>query len=130
MKHATLSACIALMISAGVAAAATLGSVSGPALSAGDGAIAACDADGFTTAYTTASGNVTAVTVGGIADPGCEGASLSVTVTDATGASIASGGPQTIPVDGDAIDGVVSVSVSPNPPAEAPTAIEIVIAGP
>jgi hypothetical protein len=130
MKSGLVSACVAVMLSAGVAAAATFGGVSGPALSAGDGAIAACDPDSVATLYTTTAGNVTAVTVGGLADPGCEGASLSLTVIDATGAGIASGGPQTIPTDAGVIDNSVVVSVSPNPLAEAPTAVKIVIAGP
>ena len=130
MKSALLSACVAIVLSAGVAAAATLGGVGSPALSAGDVSIASCDPDGLTTLYTTTAGNVTAVTVGGLADPGCEGASLSLTVIDATGASIASAGPQTIPTDAGVIDNSLLVSVTPNPLAEAPTAVEIVIAGP
>lgn len=130
VKSALPSACVALLISAGIAGAATLGGLSGPALSGGNGSISACDPDGVTTAYTTSAGNVTAVTVGGIADPGCEGALLSLTVTDAAGASIAGAGPQTIATDADAIDNTVLVSVSPTPLAEAPAAVEIVIAGP
>ena len=130
MKSGLVSACVALMLSAGVAAAATFGGVSGSALSAGDGAIVACDPDSLTTLYTTTAGNVTAVTVGGLADPGCEGASLSLTVIDATGAAIASGGPQTIPTDAGVVDNGIVVAVSPNPLAEAPAAVKIVIAGP
>ena len=118
------------MVSAGIAAAATLGGVSGPGLSAGNAAIAGCDPDGLTTLFTTVAGNVTAVTVGGLTDPGCEGASLSLTVIDATGASIAGAAPQTIPTDAGVTDNSLVVSVSPNPLAEAPTAVEIVIAGP
>ena len=129
MKSALASACLVLVISAGVAGAATLG-VSGAALSGGNGSIGACDPDGLTTQYTTSAGNVTAVTVGGIADPGCEGAALSLTVTDATGASIAGASPQTIPTDPGTIDNTLLVSVSPNPLAELPAAVEIVIAGP
>jgi hypothetical protein len=130
MKSALLSACVALMASAGIATAATLGGVSGPTLSAGNAAITVCDPDGVTTLYTTTAGNVTAVTVGGLADPGCEGASLSLTVIDAAGASIASAAPQTIPTDAGVVDNSLVVSVSPNPLAEAPAAVEIVIAGP
>ncbi len=130
MKSALLSASVALMLSAGVAAAATLSGVGGPTLSAGDSSIAACDPDTLTTLYTTTAGNVTAVTVGGLADPGCEGASLSLSVVDATGASIASAGPATIPADEGTVDNTLVLSVSPNPLAEAPTAVEIVIAGP
>ena len=130
MKSAVLSAFAVLVLSTAVAAAASLGGVSGPNLSAGDGSIAGCDPDSLTTLYTTTAGNVTAVTVGGLADPGCEGASLSLTVIDATGASIASAGPQTIPADPGVVDNSLLVSVSPNPLAEAPTAVKIAITGP
>jgi hypothetical protein len=130
VKSALLSAFAALALSAGAAAAASLGGVSGPTLGAGGGSIAGCDPDSLTTLYTTTAGNVTAVTVGGLADPGCEGASLSLTVIDATGASIASAGPQTIPADPGVVDNSLLVSVSPNPLAEAPMAVKIVIAGP
>jgi hypothetical protein len=130
VKSALLSAFAALALSVGAAAAASLGGVSGPTLGAGGGSIAGCDPDSLTTLYTTTAGNVTAVTVGGLADPGCEGASLSLTVIDATGASIASAGPQTIPADPGVVDNSLLVSVSPNPLAEAPMAVKIVIAGP
>ena len=130
MKSAFCGGALAVLAVASVAAAASLGGVGSPALSAGDGAIAACDPDGFTVAYTTSAGNVTAVTVGGIADPGCEGGALSVTVTDAGGVGLAGGGPQTIPVDGDSVDNSLAVSVSPQPLAESPAAVEIAIVGP
>lgn len=130
MKSAVCATTLAILAGTGVAAAATFGPFGSGALSAGEGAIAACDTDGFTVAYTTSAGNVTAVTVGGIADPGCEGGALSLTVTDTAGAGLASGGPQTIPVDGDALDNAVAVSVSPQPLAESPVAVEIAIAGP
>ncbi|MGI9113143.1 MAG: hypothetical protein ACR2GT_13275 [Gaiellaceae bacterium] len=130
MRSAFCSATLAVLALASVAAAASLGGVGSSALGAGDGPIAVCDPDGFTVAYTTSAGNVTAVTVGGIADPGCEGGALSVTVTDAGGTGIASGGPQTIPIDGDAVDDSVAVPVSPQPLAENPSAVEIAIAGP
>jgi hypothetical protein len=121
---------LAVLAVASVAAAASLGGVGSSALSAGDGAIAACDPDGFTVAYTTSAGNVTAVTVSGIADPGCDGGALSVTVTDAGGVGVAGAGPLTIPVDGDSVDNSLAVSVSPQPLAETPAGVEIAIAGP
>jgi hypothetical protein len=130
VKSALCAATLAVFAVASVAAAASLGGVGSPALSAGNGAIAACDPDGFTVAYTTSAGNVTAVTVSGIADPGCEGGALSVTVTDSGGVGLASGGPQTIPADGDALDNSVALPVSAQPPAESPAAVEIAIAGP
>lgn len=111
------------------ASAASLGGVSGGVL-AGNAAIPACDATGVTATYTTSGGNVTAVTVSGLADPGCEGGALSVTLTNAAGDSIASGGPQTIPTDGDTVDNSVTVSVSPNTAAENVAGYHIPIVGP
>ena len=99
------------------ASAAALGGMSG-AVIAGDAPITACDTSGFTVAYTTSRGNVTAVMVGDIADPGCEGDDLSVTLTNAAGDSIASGGPQMIPTDGDTADNSMTVPVTPTPAAE------------
>ena len=130
MKSALRHALIAFLISGTLASAATLGGVVGPALSGGNGSIPACDPDGLTAAYTTSAGNLTAFTIGGIADPGCEGASLSLTVIDATGTSIASAVPQTIPTDVGTIDNTLLLTVTPNPPAESPAGVEIIIAGP
>ena len=129
MKSAFCATALAVMAVTGVAGAASVGGGTG-ALGAGDGPIAACDPNGFTVGYTTSAGNVTIVTVGGIADPGCEGGTLSVTVTESGGAGLAGGGPQAIPVDGDALDNSVAVPISPQPLAENPTAVEIAIAGP
>ncbi len=111
------------------AAAASLGGMSGGVLAA-SAAIPSCDSTGVTTAYTTSGGNVTAVTVNELADPGCEGGKLSVTLTNSAGESIASGGPQTIPADGDTVDNSVTVSVSPNPAAENVAGYEIPIVEP
>jgi hypothetical protein len=111
------------------ASAAAVGGISG-GVAAGSAAIAACDANGFTVSYTTSGGNVTAIAVNGIADPACEGADLSATLTNAGGASIASGGPATIPTDGDTVDNAVAVPVSPNPAAEQVTGYHVAIVGP
>ena len=118
-----------ILASSMVASAASLGGMSGAVL-AGNAAIPACDTTGVTTAYTTSGGNVTAVTVSGLADPGCEGGELSVTLTNASGDSIASGGPQTIPTDADAVDNSLTVAVSPNAAAENVSGYEIPIVGP
>jgi hypothetical protein len=112
-----------------VASAAALGGIAGGPLSAGDAPITACDATGFTLAYTTSGGNVTAVTVNGIADPGCEGGDVSVTLTNTSGAGIASGGPEAVVVDGDTADDSVLVSVSPNPAAEQVSGYHISLVG-
>ncbi|HYG73090.1 MAG TPA: hypothetical protein VEC15_12510, partial [Actinomycetota bacterium] len=68
---------VTTLSSAVFASAAELGGISGGVV-AGDSAIPACDSDGVTLAYQTSGGNVTAVTVSGLADPGCEGGELSV----------------------------------------------------
>jgi hypothetical protein len=112
-----------------LASAAALGGISG-AVGAGDAPVATCDADGFTLAYTTSGGDVTAVTVSGIADPGCEGGDLSVTLTNTDGDSIASGGPQAVPVDGDTVESSVTVPVAPNPAAEQVSGYHVSLVGP
>jgi hypothetical protein len=89
-----------------------------------------CDANGFTHSYTTSRGNVTAVTIGGIADPACEGGSMKVTLTNAAGMSIASAGPLTVPADGDTSDDSVTLPTSPQSPASQVSGIEIDVEGP
>jgi hypothetical protein len=93
---------------------------------AGNTSVVACDADGFTHSYTTSRGNVTAVTVGGIASPACTGGALRVTVTDTSGASIASGGPQTIPTAATS----VTLATSPQPAASQVAGIAVAVEGP
>jgi hypothetical protein len=100
------------------------------AAGAGDAPVLRCDADGFTVGYTTSRGQVVAVTVGGIADPACEGGVLRATVTDAGGAGIASGGPQVVPADGDTLDDSVTLATSPQPAAGLVAGIGIVVEGP
>ena len=124
-----VSLAVTTLASSAFASAASLGGMSG-SVSAGEAAIPACDTTGVTVTYTTSAGNVTAVTVGGLADPGCEGGALSVTLTNAAGDSIASGGPATVPTDGDTADNSVNVSVSPNPAAENVAGYHVSITGP
>lgn len=123
-----VSLAVATLASSAFASAASLGGMSG-SVSAGAAAIPACDTTGVTVTYTTSGGNVSAVTVGGVADPGCEGGSLSVTLTNAAGDSIATGGPQTIPTDGDTADNALTVSVSPSPAAENVAGYRVSIVG-
>jgi hypothetical protein len=118
------------VLSASLASAAALGGVSSGRVGAGDAAIAACDANGFTVSYTTVGGNVTAATVADIADPGCEGGDLSVTVTNGAGDSIASGGPSSIPTDGDTSPNSLTLSVSPQPTAEQVAGVHVAVVGP
>ena len=118
---AVASACVALAATLPIGAA-TIGS--------GNTSVVACDSDGFTHSYTTSKGKVTAVTIGGIADPGCEAGNLRATVKDAAGAGIANAGPQTIPTDGDALDNSMTVSTGSQPSATLVAGIEIAVEGP
>ena len=109
--------------------AASLGGLWSRTLGAGSATVAACDSNGFTASYTVVSGNVTAVTVDGIADPACEGGQLSVTLTH-SGTDIGSGGPQTVPTDGDVANNAMTVALSPQPAADQVNSIHIAITGP
>ena len=109
--------------------AASLG-LSSDRLGAGAAVVSACDADGFTVSYTTSGGNVTSVGVGGIADPGCEGGSLQVTLANASGTSVGAGGPQAVPTDGDTTANAMTVALSPTPAAGVVTAVHVVVTGP
>jgi hypothetical protein len=111
-----------------VAAAANLG-VTAAKLGAGGATVAACDG-AFTETYTTVSGNVTSVTVADIADPACEGAELSLRLTDTAGASIASAGPATVATDPDTSPNSVTVAVGGQPDADAVAGIRISLTGP
>jgi hypothetical protein len=92
-------------------------------IGAGSNSVAACDTS-FGANYTTVSGNVTAVDVTGIA-AACIGGALSVTLTDASGASLGSGGPATI------AGTTRSVSISSGTPdGDVVAGIRISIAGP
>ncbi|CAN5238241.1 hypothetical protein BH20ACT16_BH20ACT16_09460 [soil metagenome] len=110
--------------------AASLGGLTGTKLGAGNAVVAACDANGFAATYTTAAGSVTAVTLSGIADPGCETGQLSLTLADASGAAVASEGPLTIPVDVDVFDNTLVVDVIPSPLASLVKAVHVTVTGP
>ena len=96
----------------------------------GDASVVSCDMSGFTASYVTSRGAVSTVTVGGIADPGCEGGSLSVRLTDSSGNSIGAAGPQPIPADGDIADNSLSLITSPQPLASQLAGYHVSIAGP
>jgi hypothetical protein len=118
-----------LVATSGVALAAPL-AITSSRVGAGDMPVAHCDAGGFTHSFTTSRGNVTAVTVGGIADPACESGVVRVTVTNAAGDSIATAGPQTVAVDGDAVDNSATLATSPQPAAWLVAGTHIVVEGP
>jgi hypothetical protein len=110
------------------ASAATLGGVSGTGIGAGAAPVAACDADGFGVSYAVTGSTVTSATIDGIADPGCEGGTLSLTVADGT-TSVGSG-TATVPTDAGTADNSVTVPLSPQPPASQVTQVHVVVAGP
>jgi hypothetical protein len=98
-------------------------------VAAGNTPVVHCD-DGFTSGYTTARGKVTAVTIGGIADPACEGGTLRLTVTDSSGVALTSAGPQVVPADGDTLDDTLTLTTSAQPSASLVAGINVVIEGP
>jgi len=111
-------------------AAAALTTVAGGAIGSGNAVITACDEDGFGASFTTSDGAVTAVTVTGIADPGCEGGALRVALVDGSGASIGSGGPAMIAADEDTVDAAMTVPVPGLPAAARAQRVQIVVEGP
>lgn len=121
---------LATLVTARFGAAASLGGINTTSLGAGSSAVLTCDGDGMSVTHTTSGGQVTAVTVGGIADPACEGARLSLTLTDSTNGAIGSGGGVTIPSDADTTNNSVSVSLSPQPDAELVGGVHISVVGP
>ncbi len=78
------------------AMASSLGGVTSTNVGADNTAVASCDTGGVASAYTTAWDatdkryEVTVVTISGVADT-CDGQTLSVSLTDSTGAQIGSG---------------------------------------
>ena len=123
MRLFTLCLTVAVALPSSLAAAAAIqGASSGP-LGSGSTPITACDTDGLTVSYTTSGGNVTTVSVGGIA-VACSGGSLRVTVVDSSRTSVASGGPVTVSGTSE------SVSVSPNPAGAIPAGVDVSIVGP
>jgi hypothetical protein len=92
-------------------------------------AVTACDTNGFTMSYATSGSNVTSATVGGIADPGCEGGQLSLILANGT-TSLAAGGPATVPTDAGTTDSAVTVTLSPQPAAAQVNRVHVSITGP
>lgn len=116
-----------LLVGTGVAFAASLGLAS-TGVGAGTAPISRCDTDGFT--VTTTAGTVTSVTVGDIADPACEGAQVWVTLTNAAGAQVSAGGPQTVATDGDTLPNSRVVAVSPSVTETSVVGIHVQVIGP
>jgi uncharacterized membrane-anchored protein len=96
-KRKIIATLVAFVVFCSVyAMAASLGGVTSNAVGADDVAVAACDSDGISSAYTTAWDatdkryEVTAVTVSGV-DDACDGQTLSVSLTDTAGVQLGTG---------------------------------------
>jgi hypothetical protein len=96
-KRTLLALLLSLVVFGGVFATAnTLNGITSAKVSADNTTIASCDPDGVSTSYGTAWDTtdkryeVTSVTVSGVADT-CDGETLSVSLTDSTGAQIGTG---------------------------------------
>lgn len=98
MKKRFLIAVLAGLAVFGVvfAMAASLGGITSDKVGADNTAVAACDTDGVATSYAVAWDatdkryEISSVTVSGVADA-CDGQTLSVSLTDSSGAQIGSG---------------------------------------
>jgi hypothetical protein len=107
------------------AMAANLGGITGGQVGADSTTVTSCDTDGVTTSYasswdtTDERYEVTSVTVSGIANT-CDTRTLSVSLTDSTGAQIGSGSAA-IPSDA----GATSVAVSLSTAASAQLAVGV-----
>ena len=128
-RRSILFAFALVLATAAVASAATIGLTS-QNLGVGQTAVARCDTDGFTVSYALTSGNVVSVTLNGIADPGCEGGSLKVTMVNGSGTSVGASSTTTLPADGDTVPNSITVSVSPTPAEANVVGIHISVTGP
>ena len=104
-RRFVISVLAGLIVFAAVfAMAASLGGITSGTVGADTTTVAACDSDGVTAAYTVAweatdkRYEISTVTVGAVADA-CDSLTLSVTLTDSTGAQIRTGS-LTIPTSG------------------------------
>ncbi len=118
MSRGTIAGVLAGLVVFGAvfASAASLGGITSGNVGADNAAVASCDTDGVTTAYTTSWDTtddryeITSVTVTGIANA-CDGKTLSVSLLDASSNQIGSGSV-TIPTDGLATQASVSLSAA------------------
>jgi hypothetical protein len=114
---------IAVILLTVAGSAATLGLAS-TGIGAGQAAVASCgDTTSVQRTYTTALGAATAINLTGFPAT-CNGGQSEVTITDAAGAVVASGGPAAI------AGGAVSLSLSPQPNVSQVRTAHIVVRGP
>ncbi len=111
------------------AMAASLGGITSDSVGADSAVVASCDTDGVTAAYVTAWDptdkryEITSATVGGVADA-CDGRTMSVSLTDTSGAQIGTGS-LVIPTSGATS---FAVTMSTPPSAKLTEGIHILIA--
>lgn len=100
---------LAMLMTPSFGMAAGLAGLQSRDLGAGGAAVAPCDPNGVEVSVkTNGSGEVTAVTVSGLAYPACDGETLLVTLTGSSGAKVGDGsatvavpgdGDETVPID-------------------------------
>ena len=130
MKRRVFIAILAglLVFAAVFAMAASLGGITSNDVGADNTAVASCDTNGVTTSYATGWDTtdkryeITSVTVGGVNDA-CDGDTLSVSLTDSTGAQIGSGSVA-IPTSA-ATSHTVTMSTAPS--AQLTTGVHVLI---
>jgi hypothetical protein len=131
MRKRTILALLATLVvfASLYAMAASLGGITSDSVGADSAVVASCDTDGVTAAYVTAWDatdkryEITSVTVGGVADT-CDGRTMSVNLTDSSGAQIGSG-TLAIPTSGATS---FAVTMSTPPSAKLTEGINILIA--
>ncbi len=132
MKSRIISSVIAgTLVFGGVfAIAATLGGITSTKVGADNVAVASCDTDGVSTAYTTAWDatdkryEVSNVTVSNI-NNACDGQTIKVTLADSAGVSLGEG---TATIPSDVLATSVTVATSPNTSAKLTEAVHVLIA--
>lgn len=128
-KRTVLAILAGLLVFASVfALAASLGGITSGNVGADNAAVASCDSDGVTTSYTTAWDatdkryEIASTTVGGVNDA-CDGQTLSVSLTDSSGAQIGSGS-LALPTSAATS---FSVTMSPAPSAKLTEGVHVLI---
>jgi hypothetical protein len=131
MRKRTIFALLVSLVAFGslYAMATSLGGITSDSVGADSAVVASCDTDGVTAAYVTAWDatdkryEITSVTVGGVADT-CDGRTMSVSLTDTSGAQIGTGS-LVIPTSGATS---FAVTMSTPPSAKLTEGIHILIA--
>ena len=130
MKKRVLFSILACLVvfAAVLAMAASLGGITTATVGADDAVVASCDTNGVTAGYATGWDatderyEITSATIGGVSDT-CDGQTLSVSLTDSTGAQIGSG---TLAIPTSAATSH-TVTMSPAPSAELTEGVHVLI---